>query len=303
MKITAKSSKIITIIENTTQQCPICDTKMINFTRKYYKCNNCKYLLSLEEAGGGAEVIGIDDVRNQNFVRICSVIKNKFPENKKLLDVGCSRGLFLKLAGDDGFTVTGIEPDKELSDETKKKGFHVLNGFFPESSELENEIYDIIIFNDSMEHIPDIKNIINGIEKHLAENGIVVINIPTSEGLIYKVSLVLDKIGIHTMYDRMWQKGFSSPHIHYFNRKNLREYFIKNGFEEKHNERLKYYTIDGLWKRLICKSSLPVSIISWVIMVILYPLFLLKSDCFVSIFTKKELTHALYGMQAGERVN
>jgi len=266
--------------------CPICGALMKNFIRGYYICSDCKYMMSTEKAGGGAEVVGVDVVRNENFTRICTIIKDKFQENKSILDVGCSRGLFLQVASEAGFSVAGIDPDAEVIKEMRSKGYHVLDGFFPESEELKDRVFDVIIFNDSLEHIPDLKEIISGIERHLCKDGIIIVNIPTSDGMMYVISLFLDKIGIHTMYDRMWQKGFASPHMHYFNRKNLQAYFLKNGFEEKHNEKLKYYTINGLWRRIICKSSLFVSVITWVIMVILYPLFLIKSDCFVSIFAR-----------------
>ncbi|GMO29890.1 MAG: hypothetical protein Ta2B_10820 [Termitinemataceae bacterium] len=245
-------------------------------------------MMSLEQPGAGAEVIGIDDVREKNFTRICNILKTNFPEIKTILDVGCSRGIFLRIGKTEGFTVTGLEPDKTITESTKLDGFEVLTGFFPDAKELSDKKYDAIIFNDSMEHIPDLSKIIRGIKQHLNKNGVAIVNIPTSRGLVFTISSFLNKIGIHTMYDREWQTGFASPHIHYFNEDNLELLFENNGFERKYNTRLLYYTINGLWKRLICKSSFFVSIFSWLIMVILYPLFVLKSDCFVSFFTKAE---------------
>lgn len=269
------------------ENCPVCSGTMKILTGDVYLCKSCGYLLSKQKPGAGAEVVGIDDVRERNAMYICNIIKQRFPHAKTILDVGCSRGVFLKTARDDGYDVTGIEPDREIADEIRAGGYTVLDGFFPDSPVLTGQYFDVIIFNDSFEHIPDFDNTISGIKNHLNANGLLIINIPTSNGLMYSISLLLNKIGISTMYSRLWQNGFASPHVHYFHQKNMELLFRKKGFTQEHTVSLRYYTIKGLWKRLICKSSFLVSIVTYCVLVILYPLFVIKSDCFASFFTIK----------------
>jgi 2-polyprenyl-3-methyl-5-hydroxy-6-metoxy-1,4-benzoquinol methylase len=244
--------------------------------------------MSGEPSGAGAEVLGIDDVREKNFKRICQIIKTKFPTSETILDVGSSRGLFLKVAKKEGFIVTGLEPDSDLAQETISQGFDVINGFFPDEKELLDKKYDIIIFNDSLEHIPDLENIIGSIKQHLNKNGGLIINIPTSDGLMFALSSLISRFGFTIPLDRLWQKGFASPHVHYFNAQNLELLLKNNGFKIKYSTPLCYYTLKGLWKRLICKSSFLVSLGSWIVLTIFYPLFVVKSDCFVSFFTLKD---------------
>jgi len=246
-------------------------------------------MLSKEMPGAGAEVTGLDDVRVRNFRKICQIIKIKFPEIKTILDVGSSHGLFIRTATDEGFAVSGIEPTDELVKETLSYGYTIFKGFFPDENVLADKKFDAIIFNDSFEHIPNAKEIIAGIKKHLnQEKGFAIINIPTSDGLMFFISNLLSKFGIKNPLERLWQKGFASPHLHYFNKKNLKKLFEKNGFETKEYKKLYYYTLKGLWERLTCMSTFIVSLISWMVLVALYPLFVIKSDCFVIFFEMKE---------------
>jgi SAM-dependent methyltransferase len=238
--------------------------------------------------GSGAEVESVVAVREKNFRRILETLAERFrgpifPQT--ILDVGCSHGIFLKLAKQYGFVATGLEPDANSARECHDAGLDVIAGFFPNADALDGKTFDIIIFNDSFEHIPDSKTVLAGIKNHLKPNGVVIINIPSSDGLMFQTASLLSRLGIHAPFERLWQKGFASPHLHYFNARNLKTLFARYGFTERLSMPLSYYVITGLWRRIRCKSSLFVSIISWCALVVLNPLFAIKSDCFVSYFT------------------
>jgi len=258
---------------------------MQQISGEYMVCKECGYMMSQEQPGAGAEVVSLDTVREKNFNLICETIKEKFPNAVTILDVGSSRGHFLKVASDKGFTATGLEPDSRLAEISRSQGCNVINGFFPGAEGLATQMYDIIIFNDSLEHIPNLHDVLCGIKKYLKQKGIVIINLPTSDGAVFKTAFLLYKLGMMAMFDRLWQKGFASPHLHYFNKKNLKRFFENNGFEFQYSMPLYYYTIKGLWERISCKSSFLVSLFAWLGMVLLYPFFTLYSDCFVSCFS------------------
>jgi SAM-dependent methyltransferase len=240
-------------------------------------------------SGSGAEVCGIDAVRQKNFSRIVALLKKRHAWCNTILDVGSAHGIFLKIASQAGFSITGIEPDRELADQCRTNGYSVINGFFPAAPELADKTFDVIIFNDSFEHIPNLPALIGAIITHLTKNGVLIINLPSSDGLVFQSAFLLSKFGIHAQFDRLWQKGFASPHLHYFNARNLKLFFKKYNFPEVYSTALSYYTIKGLYKRIRCKSSLLVSLISWFSLVLLYPLFAIKSDCFVSFFSPDPL--------------
>jgi hypothetical protein len=102
---------------------------------------------------------------------------------------------------------------------------------------------------------------------------------------MFQTALILYRLGIRTPFERLWQKGFASPHLHYFNEHNLKTFFEKYGFAQQSSMPLSYYLVSGLWKRIRCKTSFVVSIVSWLALVVLYPLFAIKSDCSVSYFS------------------
>jgi len=270
------------------QNCPVCGCSMRKIADTYFVCKSCKYMSSSEQSGHGAEVESLEAVRERNFKFICKIIKEKFPLAKTVLDVGCSKGLFLKVARDSGFLVTGLEPSGHLAEEARSYEFDVIGDFFPQTKPHLDKKYDVIIFNDSLEHIPNLHKVLQVIKSHLTGNGCVIINIPTSDGLIIRIASVLYKLGIKAPYERMWQKGFVSPHIHYFNLQNLKKLFENIGFALNYSSYLPLYTISGLYRRLSCKSSFLVSVFTWVFFVFLYPVLSIRKDILLACFSFKE---------------
>jgi SAM-dependent methyltransferase len=201
-----------------------------------------------------------------------------------MLDVGCAKGIFLKIDGNAGYTVTGLEPNEQFVQEIRSWSGTVINGFFPDAAALSNKTFDVIIFNDSIEHIPDLGQVVKGIKDHLADNGIVIINVPTSDGLIFQTAGLLNKFGMNKPFDRLWQKNYSSPHIHYFNKRNLKLLFEKNGFSQRYCMTSPHYTIKGLWKRISRTYSVFTTFFIWFFMVLLYPIFRIKSNSILVIF-------------------
>jgi 2-polyprenyl-3-methyl-5-hydroxy-6-metoxy-1,4-benzoquinol methylase len=185
-------------------------------------------MASQELPGAGADVKGVDAVRIHNFELICKIIKDRYQQCLTILDVGSSNGLFLKVANKNGFSAAGLEPDIKKCQKSRVQGLEVYEGFFPNAESILNKKFDIIIFNDSFEHIPNPLEVIGGIKRHLVpDKGIVIVNLPSSEGLIFKISSMLAEFGMRSPFDRLWQKGFSSPHLHYFNQSNLQQLFKK----------------------------------------------------------------------------
>jgi SAM-dependent methyltransferase len=250
----------------------------------YAMCGSCRYMVADSMPGAGAEIESLDIVREKNFLRIIEILRGKYSWCNTILDVGSSKGIFLRMAARYELIATGLEPDEGLAERTRNSGFDTVTGFFPGANALIGRTFDIIIFNDSFEHIPDLQAIIKGIKRHLNENGVVVVNLPSSNGLMFQIALLLYRFGVHAPFDRLWQKNFASPHLHYFNERNLRMFFEKHGFIQQYHMPLSYYSITGLWRRIRCKSSLFLSIISWLILTVLYPFFRARTDCFVLYF-------------------
>lgn len=187
-------------------------------------------------------------VRTFTFKQVLNHL-NSFKSKGELLDVGCGHGWFLEMAHKTGFNVTGIEPDETIWKEARKTGLSIRNGFFPDILEPE-ETFDVICFNDVFEHLPDITQAAQACRRHLKKDGILSVNIPVSNGLLYHISKILATVGIMSPFERLWQKEFPSPHISYFSTQNLRTFFEKQGFVQVLDRPLRSAELSGLWQRV-----------------------------------------------------
>lgn len=116
---------------------------------------------------------GLDNLQNTN-----SKINN-------ILDIGCSSGTFLDLAKKRNLTTYGIELNKAEFEFAKKKGHTVFNDL------LENISFDVqfdaITMWDVFEHIIDGEFHLNTMKKLLNKNGLIYLQIPSSDSLAAKI--------------------------------------------------------------------------------------------------------------------
>ncbi|WP_225772505.1 class I SAM-dependent methyltransferase [Pseudomonas sp. Marseille-Q5115] len=236
----------------------------------------------------GARETGLRAVRNINFDILLTKIKNIVPPGKRVLDVGCAHGWFLERAAKD-YEVTGVEPDSAVFQKTVKKGLDVRNGYFPDAM-VDSEKYDAIVFNDVIEHIPDIRKILDACAGYLNAEGCLVLNLPNSKGVFYTVSKTLARLGVVSFFNRMWQKGLPSPHVHYFDSNNLIKLVNDHGFEEVYKGTLPALTFSGLYTRISYagNQSFIAKMLMYVLIVAGLPfLKIMPSDIMYVIFRKK----------------
>ena len=189
-----------------------------------------------------------------------------------LLEVGSAQGFFLQVAATQGYRCTGIEPNRQLRECKSNRGLSVIGGFFPDALTTQ-DAFDIIVFNDVIEHIPDIRNTLAYCNSYLNPDGILVVNVPMRDGVFYTIGRLGKVLGWKVPLERLWQVGTMSPHLYYFDRRSLTELANKSGFELISTKRLKTVTIKGLWKRLRVTSNfgfLTASFI-WIATVVLVP--------------------------------
>ena len=76
---------------------------------------------------------------------------------RRILDVGCGNGAYGAALRHTmpGAEVWGVEPDADAQNAAAKVLDRVFAGFFDERLGLDDEQFDAIVFNDSLEHFPD----------------------------------------------------------------------------------------------------------------------------------------------------
>ncbi|WP_229466725.1 class I SAM-dependent methyltransferase [Pseudoduganella plicata] len=68
-----------------------------------------------------------------------------------------------------------------MGSKAAQRGFQVRQGYFPDALR-PDETFDVIVFNDVIEHIPDIGSALRACHEHLNPGGILILNLPNSRG-------------------------------------------------------------------------------------------------------------------------
>lgn len=251
-------------------QCPVCGGDLLPEIAPWHLvCVGCRYEgSSLQpsivarnsdvELDEGSRETALRPLRQQNFQVIAAELASMIGDSSAdvrptLLDVGCAHGWFIE-ACNRHFDVTGIEPDSRVAKEASERVGPIREGFFPDVL-LPEERFDVIAFNDVLEHIPDVADVLLSCNKHLSEGGMLVVNAPNRLGALYRISKVLARVGRPDSFCRMWQHGFPSPHVHYFDARSIAALAAAAGFEMMKRDRLPSVLARGLYSRIRYSSS------------------------------------------------
>ena len=221
-------------------------------TRCGYEKTNLQPTINAQESQAAideaARAQALSSLRLENFKELLSEIEACQPPGPKLLDVGCAHGWFLDLASKT-FDVLGVEPDQRVGLEAAKPGRPIRLGYFPDALQ-PAEKFDVIVFNDVLEHIPDLEAVLAECQHRLNAKGLLVVNLPSSRGVFYRLARLLHRLGLPGPFERMWQVGLPSPHVHYFHLENLATLLKRKGFLVKKTGRLASVHLKGLYTRL-----------------------------------------------------
>lgn len=122
-----------------------------------------------------------DAMRIRTFRKSLRKILDTFSitsDRKKVLDVGCAGGAFLRAAGMEGLRVTGIEPSKWLGEYGRREyGLDIRTGVL-EGQDFPEKSFDIITMWDVIEHVPNPHRDLKHIHTLLKDEGIFIVNYP-----------------------------------------------------------------------------------------------------------------------------
>jgi 2-polyprenyl-3-methyl-5-hydroxy-6-metoxy-1,4-benzoquinol methylase len=134
-----------------------------------------------------------------------------------VLDIGCGNGKLATMLHSYGWEVCGQEFDVKAASIAKSRGVKVFVGEL--DAIVGAHIYDAIVMNHVVEHIPDPVNLLRNCKRLLKENGRLVITTPNA-----------DSLGA-VLFQSYW-RGYEAPrHLNIFTPKSLRSILFKSGFD------------------------------------------------------------------------
>ena len=135
----------------------------------------------------------------------------------RIFEIGCNDGSFIKLLNAAGFyQIDAVEPAKDAYIQARTKTDNVLNEFFSvdfAEKQLAAHSYDIVVTRQVLEHIADLHDFLEGIKLILADNGLLLIEIPD-----------------HGMNYHFCDYSFWEEHVNYFSLNTLRQLLASHGF-------------------------------------------------------------------------
>lgn len=146
----------------------------------------------------------------------------------RILDVGCASGnfgAFLKTRKN--YEIWGVEPNQQSAEEAKSKLDKVIIGLFSSGTAgLTGQKFDLVCFNDVLEHLVNPEDALAFSKDILKENGYILASIPNIRYYRVILSLLRDK-------DFKYQKFgvMDETHLRFFTQKSMIRLFETNNYE------------------------------------------------------------------------
>ncbi len=146
-----------------------------------------------------------------------------FGKTKKLLEIGCSSGMFLYRVKNKVGTIAGIDYDTNAAAYAAKKCECSVYTTDPEKTPLEKESFDIVTAFQVLEHVKSPTKFIKDIGDYLKPDGIMAIEIPNLTAALLSV------------YDLPFYKKFffHKSHLWYHTEKSLGKLMAMCGYHGK----------------------------------------------------------------------
>jgi SAM-dependent methyltransferase len=202
---------------------------------------------ALDEERRAAGLRPVRDESTRTEIRLVSGLRPL--DGARVLDVGAGHGWFLEAVGQAGARAEGVEPDEWIAESARARGLRVTTGYFPEAVP-PSPPFDVLCFHDVLEHIPDLAGALEACRERLGPGALLVVSAPDADGALFHVARFLAALGFEGPLERLWQRGFPSPHVSYFDHSTLGRIVSRHGFRERLCVPLPSFVLRGLWARV-----------------------------------------------------
>ncbi len=163
-----------------------------------------------------------DQVEYPRNARILDLIQD-YIKSGSLLDIGVGTGLFMEIAIQRGFEVSGLDVSdyaiKEVAKRLKIKSNKKLVVSELQSTTFPSQSFDVVNLRHSIEHVTDPAKLLKQVFRVLKPGGMVSIATPNGYGWHAKI------------YQNLWPQWSVPYHIQFFSKQSLKDIVDKAGFK------------------------------------------------------------------------
>jgi SAM-dependent methyltransferase len=138
----------------------------------------------------------------------------------KFLDIGCNIGVLVKVAKENDYDASGIDLNEDAVSYGRNHFQIDIKKEYLQNLQGEN-IYDVIVMNHVIEHIPDLKEFTSHIRRLLKPDGIFLSVCPNAESLIVSTLNILNKKKTGRGSNWFWYGYLPEQHVWQFGPKTL----------------------------------------------------------------------------------
>jgi methionine biosynthesis protein MetW len=165
------------------------------------------------------------DGHTSDPMEAAGMIAGLTPPNKRVLDVGCGTGSLSRLLMDmRGARLVGIEPDLQRATTARTRGIDARHGFFDEAAVQNLGKFDVVVFADVLEHLPDPASALQLTRQVLEPDGVVIASVPNIAHWSVRLELLCGR------FDYQSCGIMDATHLRWFTERSLRALFESSGY-------------------------------------------------------------------------
>lgn len=154
------------------------------------------------------------ELREYLYSRFVSFAEEHNLAGKKVLEVGCGDGTYLKVLQDANMEAVGVENGLQYLD-IKGKGLKALQGFFDGEYECEERNFSAFFMFNYLEHLPNPRATLSNIARVLDEDAVGIVEVPN----------------LDMMMEKELYTEFTADHLCYYDKRTLRLLLELSGFD------------------------------------------------------------------------
>jgi SAM-dependent methyltransferase len=210
-----------------------------------YRCNECQHIFvwpiptieTLKQIYSFANSYQVQDrtIYDENTVFLEKTLESlkqieNFCHRGRLLDVGCSAGAFLWLAKQNGWSVCGVELNKDTAQIANDNGLNVFVGELA-SAAYPLASFDAIHLGDVIEHVRDPADLLSRVSAFLKSDGVIVLVTPNQDAIFPLLTYWL-----YRLFNMPWSHATPPYHLSQFSEKSLDKLLRRLGLKVIHKQ-------------------------------------------------------------------